>query len=131
MLAASPSAAHLTHGERALALQELCLAFNWPFCDWALGLIPYTLESILGSIGLGTPDIWRKAVTALREYWDSVSRDRLAVSTLEEDERQERRVSRQRRFCTSVANTLQVTESQIINRAARRYGFDRGRPDPR
>jgi hypothetical protein len=128
MLAASPPPVQLTQDERDRALKELCAAFDRPFGDWALGLLPIELERILRPLGLGFPDTWRRAITALRDYWDIVSRDRRAVSTLEEDVRQERRISRQRRFCVSVSDTLHVTEAQIINRAARRYGVDRGRP---
>jgi hypothetical protein len=128
MLAASPSPAQLSQEERNCALKELCAAFDRPFGDWALGLLPIGLERILRPLGLGFPDTWRRAITALRDFWDTVSRDRRAISTLEEDVRQERRVSRQRRFCASVSATLHVTEAQIINRAARRYGVDRGRP---
>jgi hypothetical protein len=123
-----PPSSQLTIIEQETALRELCASFTWPLNDWNLGLIPRTLSSILSTLGVGTPDTWRQAVMALRDYWSLVSHDRRAPSTLDDDARLERRTSRQRRYRNQVAATLHVTEAQIIDRPARRYGEDRGRP---
>jgi hypothetical protein len=82
--------------------------FTRPLSDWTLGLIPSALSRILSTLGFGTPDTWRQAVVALRDYWKSVSNDRRAPSTLDDDVRLERRTSRQRRFRGQVATTLQA-----------------------
>jgi hypothetical protein len=123
-----PPSNQLTILEQETALRELCISFTWPLDDWSLGLIPTALSRILSTLGLGSPDTWRQAVMALRDYWNLVSRDRRAPSTLDDDARLERRTSRQRRYRGQVAATLLVTEAEIIDRPARRYGDDRGRP---
>ena len=129
MLDSSPPTIQLTDLDRENALRDLCASFTWPLDDWALGLIPNTLSCILSTIGFGVPDTWRGAVTAIRDYWDLVSRDRRASSPLDDETRLERRVSRQKRFRGHVAMTLHVSETSIVDHTARRYGIDRGRLD--